>query len=266
MLASAAEKKARAARFAKRTPEVPLPKVRKAFPDAGPNGKWVSNSNEALAKLIARKLERGEQLTEAQVAAATAAGINTSARAVLAPATNTAGRVVGEFVLSCPDAAAQNKQPRQRKPQQAATSKNKNKQKAPLTWQEAERGLQQDAKSKTRKKKKAPLTWQEAERDLPTGSTEAAPAATGVAAVPTAAAAATAAETSHTVAGNVSNSGAIQKRLKKSRKLLRQIEQLEQSAAAGQQLQPAQRDKILRGSAVRAEIAAMLQQLESCDQ
>ena len=47
---------ARAKRFAARTLEVQMPQsARKAFADAGPNGKWVvSNRDEALFNLLVR--------------------------------------------------------------------------------------------------------------------------------------------------------------------------------------------------------------------
>ena len=47
---------ARAKRFASKKLEVPMPQsARKAFADAGPNGKWVvSNRDEALFNLLVR--------------------------------------------------------------------------------------------------------------------------------------------------------------------------------------------------------------------
>jgi len=82
MRATAEQKRLRSQRFQTKTLEVPMPAVRVAFAEviffacppvtwvwvltgrggiqAGANGRWVSNSDEALSKLVARKLQRGE--------------------------------------------------------------------------------------------------------------------------------------------------------------------------------------------------------------
>jgi hypothetical protein len=51
------QRRARAARFggAQKRLEIPVPKVRTAFMDAGPTGKWViSNRDEALRSMLVR--------------------------------------------------------------------------------------------------------------------------------------------------------------------------------------------------------------------
>ena len=224
---TAAERKTRAARFSKKTLEVPVPRVRTAFTDAGPNGKWVSNSTEALAKLIARKIERGEQLSEAQLAAANAAGIDTRRRGALTPASaNSAGRQVGEFVLAC---------------NESNTHPGKGV-RGPLRQPAAAK-----AKKKKKEKKKTVQAWQQAERTL-----QPEPAAT-----PTVAFAPPSTSLLASAAAPAAESGGKQKKLKKLRKLMRQIKQLEQSQAAGQILMPAQIDKLGRMQSVRAEIAEL---------
>ena len=51
-------------------------KPRKAFADAGPHGRWVvKNRDEALYKLLSRKLANGEALTPQQIRAAPSVGI-----------------------------------------------------------------------------------------------------------------------------------------------------------------------------------------------
>ena len=76
---SAARRQARAARFsaeaAAAAASAPSP-ARKAFADAGPHGRWVvKNRDEALYKLLSRKLANGEALTPQQIRAAPSVGI-----------------------------------------------------------------------------------------------------------------------------------------------------------------------------------------------
>ena len=51
---------ARAARFATKKLEVPVPQTRRAFADAGPNGRWVvTNRDDALYNLLVRWISLG---------------------------------------------------------------------------------------------------------------------------------------------------------------------------------------------------------------
>ena len=62
---------ARAARFATKKLEVPVPQTRRAFADAGPNGRWVvTNRDDALYNLLVRWISLGLASCSAMWAAA----------------------------------------------------------------------------------------------------------------------------------------------------------------------------------------------------